>query len=335
MKNVLTAAVLGAVVFVAGGGGSPAAAATLKLATLVPDGSVWDTALTEMGADWQEATDGRVSLRIYPGGVAGDERDVVRKMRIGQLQAATLTTTGLAEIDSGFDVFGLPMLIGSYDELEAVLEEMGEEFAARLDAKGFVLLHWGHGGWTHLFSKKPIRSVADLKKQKLFVWAGDDERVQQWRREGFQPVPLAATDIMTGLQTGLIDALPTTPLAALSLQWYRQTPYMLDVGLAPLVGATVISKPAWNRLSAADRAALRKAAQKTEARLRTEVAEQDRRAIAEMEKRGLERVAVPVESWRAFAEEFSGRAAETIVDGAVLGKVVAARDRFRAAEGDG
>ena len=94
-----------------------------------------------------------------------------------------------------------------------------------------MLLHWGHGGWVHLFSRQPIRSVDDLKKQKLFVWAGDDALVQQWKKNGFQPVPLAATDILMGFQTKMIDAVPTTPIAALSLQWFRQTPYMLGLGL--------------------------------------------------------------------------------------------------------
>ncbi|MGB5881593.1 MAG: TRAP transporter substrate-binding protein DctP, partial [Thermoanaerobaculia bacterium] len=194
------------------------AATVIKLATLVPDGSVWDKALKEMGADWKESSDGRVTLRIYPGGVAGDEPDVVRKMRIGQIQAASLTVTGLSEIDPAFKVFTIPLFYDSYEELLFVLEAMEPYLAAKLEARGFVFVHWGHAGWVHLFSKDPIRQIDDLKQQKLFVWAGQDDMVQWWMRSGFKPVALAATDIMTGLQTGMIEVLPTTPLAALNLQ---------------------------------------------------------------------------------------------------------------------
>ncbi len=191
---------------------TPAAAKdVLKLATLAPQGSVWDNALREMGARWTKESAGAVELRIYPGGVAGDEADVVRKIRIGQFQGAALTVTGLAEIDSAFAAFEIPMLFESWDEVDRVLAKLRPELERRLAEKGYVLLLWGHGGWVHLFSRQPIRGVDDLKKQKLFVWAGDDAQVQQWRKNGFQPVALAATDVAMGFQTRMIDVLPTTP----------------------------------------------------------------------------------------------------------------------------
>lgn len=311
-----------------------ARAATLKLASLAPEGSVWGKALEEMGADWEAATEGRVEVRIYPGGVAGDDPDVVRKMRIGQLQAATLTVTGLTQIDDSFEIFGVPLVFDSYDELYAVLDRMEAQLAAKLEAKGFVFLHWGYGGWAQLFSKKPIRTVADLEGQKLFVWAGDDKRVQLWRRVGFQPVPLAGTDILTGLQTGIIDVLPSPPIAALSFQWFRQTPYMLDLGAGPLVGATVVVKSVWDRLSEADRAALRRSAKEIEARLETAVPDQDRQAIEQMTQRGLEVTSAsdPAE-WRAVAEEFTRQARGEIVPADMLDELLAARDAVRGAAG--
>ncbi len=316
-------------------GAAAAPATTLKLATLVPDGSVWDQVLKEMGAEWQRVTGGRVELRVYPGGVAGDEPDVVRKMRIGQLHAASLSVTGLSEIDPAFGVFAIPLFFDSYEELFFVVERLEPLLARRLEEKGFVLLQWGHGGWVHIFSRRPVRRLDDLKRQKIFVWAGDDRAVQTWRDNGFHPVALAATDILTGLQTGMIDALPSTPLIALSLQWFRQTPYMHELGLAPLVGATVATKRAWDRLEPADREAMLTAARAAEKRFEKEIPAQDRRAVEAMTERGLEVVTsdVPAE-WREAAETFAQYVRGGDLPQDVYRQALAARDLYRSRQAE-
>jgi len=199
-----------------------------------------------------------------------------------------------------------------------------------------ILLHWGHGGWVHLFSKQPVRSVEDLKKVKLFSWAGDDTIFQLWKEAGFRPVALAATDILTGLQTGLIDGLPTTPLAALSLQWFRQTDYMMEPGIAPLTGATVISAKAWNQISEADRKQLRESAGRMQQRLMVEIPRKDAEAIEEMKKRGLE--TVPVESekliaeWKEVAAAFAAKMRNGIVPEETFEAALRLRDQFRRAK---
>jgi len=311
-----------------------AAATTIKMATLVPQGSVWDRILRDMGNEWREATNGEVQLTIYAGGVAGDEPDVVRKMRIGQLHAAAISTAGLVAIDPGFQVFQIPMFFASYDELFYVLDELRPDFEARLEAKGYVLLNWGNGGWVHLFSKKPIRELDDLRSQKLFSWAGDDSMIKMWRENGFQPVPLAATDIHTGLQTGKVEAVPTTPLAALSLQWFRETPYMQNLGLAPLVGATVMSERMWTRLSPEVQSALRKAARETEARLIDEIPKQDDQAVEQMSGRGLNVIDVTdaqEAAWRTAAEDFASVQRKQMAKdaGVLLDKIQKVRDAYR------
>ncbi len=315
----------------------PASAATVvKMATLAPEGSVWDKVLKEMGADWQQQTQGEVTLRIYPGGVAGDEPDLVRKMLIGQLQAAALSTAGLSVIDNGFQIFQLPMFYRSYDELFYVLDKMRPQLEARLLERGFVMLNWGHGGWVHFFSKQPVRGVGDLRKQKIFSWSGNDAMIQIWRKNGFQPVALAATDILTGLQTGMIEALPTTPLAALSLQWFRQTPYMQSLGLAPLVGATVITKKAWDQLSPNAQQVLRATGKKSEARFNREIPDQDERAIAQMKERGLNVVTISAAEeaeWQKAAENFAGSMHEFMESVDLLDTARKERDAFRAAAG--
>lgn len=316
---------------------APASAATtIKMATLVPQGSLWDRVLRDMGNEWREATDGEVQLTIYAGGVAGDEPDVVRKMRIGQLHAAAITTAGLVAIDPAFQVFQIPMFFRDHEELHHVLDALRPDFEARLEAKGYVLLHWGTGGWVHLFSKEPVRELDDLKKLKLFSWAGDGSMIQMWRENGFQPVPLAATDIHTALQTGMVQAVPTTPLAALSLQWFRETPYMLDLGLAPLVGATVMSERMWQRLSPDVQKALRQAARDTEAELFRLIPEADDDAQDQMAERGLERVEVTEAQeaqWRDATNDFASVQRRQMAEDAqgLLDKVRAARDGHRAA----
>ena len=268
-------------------GGAALARTTLKLATLAPDGSVWHEGLMEMGVVWSEATGGEGMMRVYPGGVAGDEPDMVRKMRTGQLQAASLTASGLMKIDGAFAVFSMPLFYESYDQMWYVADALEPVMRARLEERGFVLVNWGLGGWVHIFTKRPISRVEDLKKVKMFASAGDDDWVQLWKGRGYEPVPLAMTDIQTGLQTGLIEGLPTTPLAALSLQWFRHVPHMYETGLAPLIGATIVTTKAWERMSEAERDALLSAGKALEARLRREVPGQDLKAIEEMKKRGL------------------------------------------------
>jgi TRAP-type C4-dicarboxylate transport system substrate-binding protein len=317
-------------------GAAPAAHAqnqVIKLATLVPDGSVWDRALRTAGAEWSQSTQGRVSLRIYPGGVAGDEPDVVRKMRIGQVQAAALTVAGLAEIDPAFKVFGIPMFFDSYPELRAVLDKMTPMLKQRLEAKGFILLNWGHGGWVHVFGKQPLSSTADLKKLKLWVGIGDDQMTALWKKNGYQPVAIPATDILTGLQSGMLDAIYTTPLAALSLQWFRTTPYMSDIGLAPLVGGTVISKTAWNKLSESDRATILASCLKVEKKLEADVPQQDDFSVAEMKKRGLKvSTSTPAQAaqWRQEAEQFAAQMRGAIVAPDVMDFARKERDAYRA-----
>lgn len=313
-------------------GGLDAHAARIKLATLVPERSVWYEGLQEMGADWQSATDGRVRLQIYAGGVAGDEPDVLRKIRIGQLHAATLTVSGLAEIDDAFAVFSIPLFYESYEELFHVMEALRPMLEKRLAERGYAFVNWGYGGWVHLFTTEPASTIDEIKRVKMFASAGDNRWVEMWKRRGYNPVPLATTDILTGLQTGLIDGLPTTPLAALLLQWFRHAPNMIDLPLAPLVGATVVKRSAWERISEADRRALLRAAGRLESTLRREVPRQDREAIEAMKKRGLAIVATGdgTPAWHAEARGIASTMRDGTIPAEVLEAATRARDAYRA-----
>jgi TRAP-type C4-dicarboxylate transport system substrate-binding protein len=303
--------------------------AAIKLATVVPDGSIWDKSLKQMGVDWQQATGGRVSMTVFSGGSQGDEPTTLRKMRLDTLQAAGLTIVGLGAIDWSFNVFNTPFFFESYDELNAVVDKLTPLLKERAASKGFVLLHWGHGGWVQVFSKDPVQSVSDLKRARLYTSAGDDRMTQYYKSRGFQPRAMAMTDILTGLTTGMIDALPTPPLAALTFQWYKQTPFMLDIGLTPLVGGTVISKKTWDRLSEADRAAMSEIAAGVEKKLQVEVPKQDGLAVTLMGTQGLKVTKATGPEWKQEAEAFAKTVRGNTVPADIFDLAVRERDAFR------
>jgi TRAP-type C4-dicarboxylate transport system substrate-binding protein len=301
----------------------------IRLATIVPDGSVWDKSLRQMGTEWGEATGGRVALTVFSGGAQGDEPTVLRKMRLDALQAASLTVVGLASIDPAFNVFNIPFFFQSWDELNAVVEKLSPVLKQRAEAKGFVLLNWGHGGWLQVFSKQPIKTLADLKAAKLYTSAGDDRMTQWYKANGYQPRAMAMTDVLTGLTTGMIDALPTAPLAALAFQWNRQTPHMLDVGLVPLVGATVVSTRTWKRIPEADRAGMMKAALAVEERLRVEVPKQDALAVLLMGQQGLTVTKASGPEWQQEAEVLARTMRGEMVPRDIFDLALKERDAFR------
>jgi len=308
---------------------APVAQTSIKLATLVPQNSVWDKNLKQMGEEWKQATGGRFEVTVYAGGTQGDEPTVLRKMRLDALQAAALTNVGLGMIDAAFNVFNVPFFFESYDELNYVIEKMTPTLKKRSEAKGFVLLNWGHGGWTQVFTKKPVTTVAEMKQVKLWTSAGNDKMVQWFKANGFDPRAMAMTDITTGLTTGMIDGLPTTPLAASLFQWYRQTPYMLELGLAPIVGAGVITTKAWKAIPEADKQTLLTAAAGVEKRLQTEVPKQDENAVAAMVKAGLTITKAEGPEWRTQLDNLAKTMRGEQVPPDIFDLASKARDEYR------
>ena len=301
----------------------------LKLAHLLPEGSIWDKNLKQMAEEWKQATDGRVTLTVFAGGSQGDESTVLRKMRLDALQGAAFSAVGLGSIDSAFNVFDIPFFFDSYDELNHVIEKLTPVLRQRIEPKGFILMNWGHAGWTQVFTKRPVQTVDDMKHIKLWTSAGNDRMVQWFKANGFEPRAMATTDILTGLTTGMIEGLPTTPLAAMLFQWYRQTPYMLELGLAPIIGAGVITKKAWNAISEADRAKLLIAADGVEKRLQVEVPKLDANAIATMTKNGLTVTKATGPEWRAQLDGLARTMRGEMVPQDIFDLASKARDEFR------
>ena len=317
-----------------------AAPGEIKLATLVPANTSWHKALLDMGNTWNKDTAGRVTLTVYPGGIQGDESTVVKKMRPGidTLQAAFLTAAGLAELDEAFNVFAMPFFFENDDEEMAVEKKLTPLLEQKLQAKGFHLLSWGTGGWVQVFSKKPLKSLADVKAAKLFTTKGADKWLQWYVQNGFHPVALLPADIPTQLKltTGLIDTAPNPPYLALSLQIFRDAKYMLDLHIAPLTGAMIISNSAWGKISAEDKVKVEAAAQAMEKRVRAEAPAQDAESVKQMVARGLQVTTLDPKAaaeFRTAATQLVSTMRGSMVPADVYDMAVQERDRLRKSKG--
>ena len=319
-------------------GAAPASAQTVlvKMATLVPDGSSWHLILKETADKWRTLSNGSVTVRLYAGGVAGDDPDVVRKMRLGTLNAGVLTSVGVAEIDKSVYALGVPMMYDSYDELYYVLEKMRPRLESGLEAKGFVVLNWADGGWVHFFAQKPVAVPDDLKAQKLFSWAGDATSVDLWKSAGFNPVPLPSTEVATALQTGLVNALGCPPQVAVISQYYNYAKNMTDLPWQLLLGATVINKTVWDKMPADVKPALLQAARESGTRLQAEVRKTGDRDVEAMKKRGLNVVAVDAkarEQWKKTAESLYPKIRGAVVPADAFDEAMRYRDEYRKSKG--
>jgi len=305
----------------------------IKLGTLAPDGSPWHQSLQLMGERWRKISGGQVKLVIYPGGVLGDEPDMVNKMRIGQIQAAGLSGAGLSGMEPGVMALQIPMMFDSYEELDYVRERVAPRLEKMMEARGYLVLNWGDVGWVHFFTTRPATRLADMRNMKLFTWAGDNDTLELWKANGFRAVPLAATDILTGLQTGLIDAVPTTPLYALLNQSFGIARNMIDVKWAPLIGATVITRRQWDSLPPAQRSEMMSAARDAGVGMREGIRKMGDEAIATMQKRRLQVIhadAATMAEWRRDAEGVYPKLRGSQIPADLFDEVRKLRDEYRA-----
>ncbi len=259
----------------------------IKMATLAPEGTDWHGMLLEMGQRWKTATEGNVILRIYPSGVVGDERDMIRKMRIGQIHAAAITTEGLSEINPDVNVYIIPMLFDGYDDVDWFRNKIGKRLEDGIKENGFTPLLWADVGWAHWFTVKPIRYPKDLKKAKIFTWAGDYKTAELWGKGGYMSVPLASIDILSGLQTGLIDAIGVTPIASLASHWFGIAKHMLEIKWGLLTSSIIIDNRIWDRIPSGYQKSILKIAQEIGDRHQKIHRYDDEKAIEIMKEHGL------------------------------------------------
>ncbi len=308
----------------------------VRLGTLAPKGSSYVKHLQAMGEKWRSAPDGGVQLTIYADGTMGSEADMVRRMRLGQLQAAMVTTTGLTEIEPA--VAGLqtiPKAFRNLDEVDYIGEKLQPMLEKRLEAKGFIVLFWSDTGFVRFFSKQPMLSPDDLRKTKLFISANRPAELSVYHYVGCNAVPLEVSDILPGLSTGLIDCLCLPPTIALALQVDTAAPHMLDMNWVPLVGAAIINKKTWDGLAPETQAALRQSAREAGKLIKADGRRENLESIEAMRKRGL--IVHPLTpelnaEWDRTVAEAWPKIRGTVVPADIFDEVMSQLKAYRAAK---
>lgn len=259
----------------------------IKFATLAPEGSTWMKTMHAIDDEVRRRTDNRLGFKFYPGGVQGDEKDVLRKIRNGQLHGGGFTGFGLGSIDPQVRVLELPFMFESLDEFDYVRTQTDPYFLREFAEKGYLHLGWADVGFVYLYSKNPIRSPEDMESAKIWIWAGDPLAELFFKAFGLSPIPLAAPDVLTSLQTGIIDAVYCSSLACIALQWFTRVNYMTNVPITYGMGAALVSEKALKKVAPADVDILVEVSRPLLRELTEKTREQNREAIAEIEKEGV------------------------------------------------
>ncbi len=325
MKKLLLAALVAAL--------APAAPAqvTIKLATMAPAGSSWHEILKEMSQRWEAASGGQVKLKVYAGGAQGSEGEMVRKMGINQLQAASITNVGMHDVLPEPQMLSLPTFFADEAEVECAFEKVRGKLEAGFDQKGFVVLQWSRIGAMSLFCKAPYRTPAEMADAKVFAWEGDPRSVDAWRAAGFRPVVLSSTDLVPSLQTGMIDCVTNVPLYVLTARMFEKANQMMDLPWGFIFGATIVKKETWEKVPADLRVKLAAIAVELGKKVDAEVKRLGADSVTVMKKQGLKVVPVDPAPWRAAMERSWPVVRGGVVPAPFFDEVKAARDGCRAA----
>jgi TRAP-type transport system periplasmic protein len=311
-------------------------AVLLKLGTLAPANTSYHKSLRAMAEKWRTASDGAVRLIIYPNGTLGGEADMVQLMQTHSLDAGLLTTVGLSEIEP--DVYALqsmPMAFRNLDEVDYVGEHLRPKLEQLMLAKGYVVLFWIDSGWVRFFSRSLILHPDDVRKLRIFSWAGNTHEYDLWKSARFNPVALETAGIPTGLMSHTVDVVPMPPFFALAGQLDSQAPYMLELNWAPLVGAAVIRKDAWDRVPAAARDEMLKIAAETGREVKAAGRAESDAAVTAMTKRGLhvQSVPPPVQAeWEAVVESVKDQIRGKIVPADVFDEAMRFLKEYRSSK---
>ncbi len=305
----------------------------IKFATLAPEGSTWMKVMLELDRDLQARTHGEVKFKMYPGGISGDEKDVVKKVRIGQLNAAGFTGVGLGEIAPEVRILDAPWLFKDDREVDFIYKTFDKELTAAIDKAGYVLLGWTELGPVYIFSKNPIGAPEDMKKQKMWVWEGDPIAQSAYKAIGVAPIPLSVIDVMSSLQTGLIDAVYGPPMGVVALQWFTRAKFIYATPMAVSAGAVLMSKKFFAQLTPEQQSILLEISAARFRQLNELSRRENVEALASMSKQGLTLSAKPnpevVSRYQQLGRQARRELVGKLYSQQLLDKIESALDRFR------
>ncbi len=287
----------------------------LKIASVAPERSPYGKALIQLASDWQRISHGAVRVQIYHNGIVGDQSDILRKIRIGQIQGGIFTNTGVADVVREAISISVPFLIRTDGEFQFVMKELRPLLDRRFDAAGFKLVAWTQAGWIYFFSRTPARSPAEMKVLRLGVPAGEAELTNTFKALGFRSLPLDTTEVISALNSGLADAVLASPLIAAGYQWFGVARNMLDLQIAPAAGCVLISDRAWSRIPQEYHEPFLEAARAAETTLQAALKDLDAKAIAAMSTYGLNTISPSTVDKAEWQAEFA-RNREEIIDSA-------------------
>jgi TRAP-type C4-dicarboxylate transport system substrate-binding protein len=259
----------------------------ISLASLVPENTAWGMAINRLAAEWSRATNGEVQVVVFHGGTAGDEPEVLRKLRLNQIQAAVFTSIGLSSVTPEVMSISYPFLIRSDAELSAVMESIKPLLDARMQQNGFVTLAWAHAGWIKVFSKTPVHVPSDLRKLKLGA-GGEEEMIQAFRIMGYQMVTSTLNQTLSDLNSGRIDSVYISPIYAAGGQIFGIAKNMMDISIAPFMGGILINETAWRRIPERYRADLMAICKRIEKEIESSIINLENEAITVMKNHGLQ-----------------------------------------------
>lgn len=281
-----------------------AQALTLKLATVVPDGTNWMKEFQAAGEEIEQKTEGRVKLKFFAGGVMGSDSSVLRKMRIGQLQGGALGIGALSRFYNGCSIYSTPFLFKNLDEVRAIRPTIDPILEKELDKKGIVLLGLSEGGFAKIMSNTAVGSPESLKDKKSWIPEGDLISQTVFNEAGISPVALPISDVYTGLQTGLLDTITINASAAIALQWHTKIKYVADEPVVFVMGSMAVSKHAFKKLSSSDQTAVKNAIQAAFKRLDASNQQDEQKATAALKAMGVTFLPMKqdeVTSWKQHA----------------------------------
>ncbi|MDR0584788.1 MAG: TRAP transporter substrate-binding protein DctP [Treponema sp.] len=260
---------------------------TIKLASLVPENTPWGMVINRMSTEWSQATGGEVELAVYHNGVAGDETEVLRKLRMNQIQAAVFTSIGLNSVTPEILTLSYPFLIRTDQELNAVLGKLKPELDAKMQQNGFVTLAWARAGWIKVFSRSPVYVPSDMRKLKVSASPSELEMIQAFKTMGYQIVPLNLNDILVSLNSGMVDVVWQSPIAVAGYQIFGVAKNMSSINVAPFMGGILMNNTAWRRIPDRHKSRLMAICKRIETEIEGSISKLEAEAISTMKKYGL------------------------------------------------